>query len=172
MKIGAGPKSVKAHVLPCGHELHHQCSYAWFQLNPSCPICRKEITHGSIHFPILVADIIDPTLVEMFLILHLLQELSRQNEGNILFKRRLNRQLKDMWIRYQREIQDFNETSENDIVTPQRFAHWVTHEEVSEFEAQYLNNPDALFLRIAKIQTNGLFFRVECLVFFNLNMID
>lgn len=30
-----------AHLLPCGHNLHHECLKPWVERANSCPICRQ-----------------------------------------------------------------------------------------------------------------------------------
>lgn len=30
-----------AHLLPCGHDLHHECLKPWVERANSCPICRQ-----------------------------------------------------------------------------------------------------------------------------------
>eukprot|EP01080_Neovahlkampfia_damariscottae_P011506 gene11506-4670_t len=32
------------HNLDCGHAFCYECTYAWFNKSPTCPICRKGIT--------------------------------------------------------------------------------------------------------------------------------
>ena len=38
-KIEDDPSTV-AHLLPCGHNLHHECLRPWVERANSCPMCR------------------------------------------------------------------------------------------------------------------------------------
>lgn len=40
----------KAAVLNCRHSFHHFCISKWFQINPSCPLCRAEIPLAAVTF--------------------------------------------------------------------------------------------------------------------------
>lgn len=34
-------EEIIAHLLPCGHDLHHECLKPWVERANSCPICRQ-----------------------------------------------------------------------------------------------------------------------------------
>lgn len=36
-----GEPDVIAHVLPCGHNFHHECLKPWVERANSCPMCRQ-----------------------------------------------------------------------------------------------------------------------------------
>ena len=32
-------------ALSCGHAFHYKCIDSWFDISPSCPLCRTDTTH-------------------------------------------------------------------------------------------------------------------------------
>ena len=46
--VGVADEETIAHLLPCAHNLHHECLKPWVERANSCPICRRNFNEVEI----------------------------------------------------------------------------------------------------------------------------